>query len=532
MATVVGNENLRDLWNELSASRGDHLFLTCENRAGHRRSFTYGEFDRLVNRTANFLLTVGVRQGDNVAIQLYNSPEYVSATFALAKIGAVAVPINMQLVFDECAFQFDRCGIRTVICEPDCLGYYFAEAAPPCPNNTCEERRIYPMERVLVAHSGGDGLVAGAVDFDAGASACGDALDDPCALDGQDTAMIIFTSGTTSCPKGVEITHANMLFAGYYGDWQCALGPDDRMLTTMPAFHSNFQLAALMPVLTAGASLVVLEKYSARNFWRQVREHGATAIQMVAMMARTLMMQPVDAAEHEHRVRSVQYYLPIGDEEKEAFERRFSVRLQNCYGATESICWALTDLPCGPRRWPSVGRAGLGYEVEILDEAGHPAAPGTVGEIAVKGIPGISLMKGYYDDPEATARTVSEEGWYLSGDKGYRDEEGWFYFVDRKCNMIKRGGENVSATEVEEVLSAHPAVAECAVIGVDDPVRDQAVKAFVVLGQGQAASVEEITRFAACRLADFKVPTIMEIVGELPHTSVGKVEKKLLCSLD
>lgn len=109
-----------------------------------------------------------------------------------------------------------------------------------------------------------------------------------------------------------------------------------------------------------------------------------------------------------------------------------------------------------------MGRAGLGYEVEILDEAGHPAAPGTVGEIAVKGIPGISLMKGYYDDPEATARTVSEEGWYLSGDKGYRDEEGWFYFVDRKCNMIKRGGENVSATEVEEVLSAHPAVAECA----------------------------------------------------------------------
>ena len=328
MATVVGNENLRDLWNELSASRGDHLFLTCENRAGHRRSFTYGEFDCLVNRMANFLLAVGVRQGDNVAIQLYNSPEYVSATFALAKIGAVAVPINMQLVFDECAFQFDRCGIRTVICEPDCLGYYFAEAAPPCPNNTCEERRIYPMERVLVAHSGGEGLVAAAVDFDAGVGACGDALDDPCALDGQDTAMIIFTSGTTSCPKGVEITHANMLFAGYYGDWQCALGPDDRMLTTMPAFHSNFQLAALMPVLTAGASLVVLEKYSARNFWRQVREHGATAIQMVAMMARTLMMQPVDAAEREHRVRSVQYYLPIGDEEKEAFERRWTIRVR------------------------------------------------------------------------------------------------------------------------------------------------------------------------------------------------------------
>lgn len=532
MATVVGNENLRDLWNELSASRGDHLFLTCEDRAGHRCSFTYGEFDRLVNRTANFLRLAGVKKGDNVAIQLYNSPEYVSATFALAKIGAVAVPINMQLVFGECAFQFDRCAIRTVICEPDCQGYYFADAMPPCPNNTCGKRRVYPMERVFVCHSGGEGLVAGAVDFDAGVDACADVLDERCDLDGQDTAMIIFTSGTTSCPKGVEITHANMLFAGHYGDWQCALGPEDRMLTTMPAFHSNFQLAALMPVLAAGASLVVLEKYSARNFWRQVREHGATAIQLVAMMARTLMMQPCDAAEREHCVRSVQYYLPITDEEKEAFERRFSVRLQNCYGATESICWALTDLPYGPRRWPSVGRPGLGYEAEILDETGRAVPPGTVGEIAVRGIPGISLMKGYYDDPEATARTVNGEGWYLSGDKGYRDEEGWFYFVDRKCNMIKRGGENVSATEVEDALLMHPAVAECAVIGVDDPVRDQAVKAFVVLVQGQAATVEEITRFAACRLADFKVPTLMEIVDELPHTSVGKVEKKLLCSFD
>lgn len=158
--------------------------------------------------------------------------------------------------------------------------------------------------------------------------------------------------------------------------------------------------------------------------------------------------------------------------------------------------------------------------------------PGTVGEIAVRGIPGISLMKGYYDDPEATARTVNGEGWYLSGDKGYRDEEGWFYFVDRKCNMIKRGGENVSATEVEDALLMHPAVAECAVIGVDDPVRDQAVKAFVVLHEGHTAAIEEITHFVACRLADFKVPTIMEIVERLPHTSVGKVEKKLLCALD
>lgn len=529
MTTIVGNENLRDLWNELSASRGDSLFLTYESRSGEQRSFTYEEFDRLVNRTANCLLKAGVKKGDNVAIQLYNCPEYVSVTFALAKIGAVAVPVNMQLVFGECAYQFKKCDIRVVVCEPDCMGYYFAEVAPPCPSSAGDEREVYPMEHVFVAHGESGALAPGAVDFGAAVAACSDKLDAPCELDGQDTAMIIFTSGTTSCPKGVEITHANMLFAGYFGDWQCALGPSDRLLTTMPAFHSNFQTAALMPVLTAGATLVMIEKYSARNFWRQVREHEATAIQMVAMMARTLMMQPHDVAEREHKVRSAQYYLPITDEEKHAFEERFAVRLQNCYGATETICWVLTDLPYGPQKWPSVGRAGLGYEVEILDGEGRPVPPGTLGDIAVKGIPGVSLMKGYYRDPEATARAMNEEGWYFSGDKGYRDEQGWFYFVDRKCNMIKRGGENISATEVEEVLAQHPAVAECAVIGVPDPVRDQAVKAFVVPMGDMGTTVEDLRRFCARQLADFKVPTIMEIVEALPHTSVGKVEKKLLC---
>ena len=137
-------------------------------------------------------------------------------------------------------------------------------------------------------------------------------------------------------------------------------------------------------------------------------------------------------------------------------------------------------------------------------------------------------MKGYYRDPEATAAAMTADGRYRTGDKGYRDEDGWFYFVDRKSNMIKRAGENISASEVEEVLLDHPAVAEAAVIGVDDPVRDQAVKAFIVLDAGAVATTDDITAYCACRLADFKVPTIVEVVDGLPHTSVGKVAKKLL----
>ena len=187
----------------------------------------------------------------------------------------------------------------------------------------------------------------------------------------------------------------------------------------------------------------------------------------------------------------------------------------------------LTDLPFGERRWPSVGKPGLGYEVEIREE-GRTLPAGEVGEIAVRGERGVALMKGYYADAEATARAVDADGWYLTGDKGYRDEDGWFYFVDRKSNMIKRAGENISASEVEDVLAGHPAVAEAAVIGVPDPVRDQAVKAFVMLERGMEATVEELAEHCACRLADYKVPTIVEIVEDLPRTSVGKVAKKLL----
>ena len=151
-----------------------------------------------------------------------------------------------------------------------------------------------------------------------------------------------------------------------------------------------------------------------------------------------------------------------------------------------------------------------------------------MGEIVVHGMPGITLMKGYYDEPEITAETVDSDGWMYTGDKGYRDEEGWFYFVDRKSNMIKRSGENISASEVEGVLASHPDIAEAAVIGVPDPVRDQAVKAFLIPEKGCVLDRDEVVGYCKGRLAGFKIPSIIEVVDDLPRTSVGKIAKKLL----
>ena len=527
MASIVSNTTLRDLWEWLSEHRADHVFLAFESKEGARRSFTYAEFDAFINRTANMLLEHGVKPGDNVGVQLYNSPEHIACCMACAKIGAVAVPVNMQYTLAECAFVLDTCGIEVLVSEPDCQCYYCA-GVPSCIAGPGEWGSPRQVPHLLIAHAGQEELAAECVDFDAEVARQSPTLGFRADIKALDTAMIIFTSGTTSCPKGVELTHANMLFGGYYGDWQCGLCADDRMLTTMPAFHSNFQTAALMPVLTAGATLVFAERYSARRFWRQVRDYDATAIQLVAMMARTMMLQPVDEGERDHRVRSVQYYLPISDEEKRAFERRFGLRLQNCYGLTESVCWVATDFASGERRWPSIGRVGIGYEMEVLGDDGRPLGPGEVGDIVVRGEPGYSLMKGYYREPEATARTL-RDGMLLTGDKGYRDEGGWFYFVDRKSNMIKRAGENISASEVEDVLLEHPAVEEAAVIGVDDPIRDQAVKAFVKLSDGfDESALDDIVAHCRHNLADFKVPTIIETVDDFPRTSVGKIAKKLL----
>ena len=188
----------------------------------------------------------------------------------------------------------------------------------------------------------------------------------------------------------------------------------------------------------------------------------------------------------------------------------------------------LTDPPTGPRRWPSVGRPGLGYEVRIAGDDGAQAAAGELGEIQVKGTRGRTIMKEYYNDPEATARTFTQDGWLRTGDKGYMDEDGWFFFVDRKANMIKRAGENISASELESVLMQHPAVDEAAVIGVPDPIRDQAVKAFVKPRVGVEITEGEVLAFCEEHMAGFKVPSFVQIVDDFPRTCSMKIEKKLL----
>lgn len=537
MTDIVGNETLRDLWQSVVSRRGDRSFLIFHNRIGDIFEYTYSEFDQDVNRIANVFLSLDIKKGDHVALQLHSSPEFLMCLFGLAKIGAIVVPVNEQYLADEAEYILRTSGAVCAVTEPLFFETY----------EELLQRGLYFPKGLLVARAGSDSPESD-IDFSQfytksgeetdGVQSIYDFWDMRCKestelreyveLNSMDPCQIIYTSGTTSRPKGVVVTHANMVFSGLYGDWEVSLRGSDRVLSSMPACHSNFQLAALMPVITAGATIIIVEKYSARRFWRQVQHYRATVIQCVAMMLRTLMLQPVSDHEQKHHVREVLYFISVTDAEKEAFEKRFNVKIMNTYGSTESIGWALTDPPVGKRNWPSVGRAGLGYEVRIADVNDKELPHGEVGEIQIKGVRGRSIMLEYFNNPEATEDTFSADGWLKTGDQGYQDDNGWFFFVDRKSNMVKRAGENISTTEIEEILEEHPYISEAAVIGVDDPIRDQAIKAFVLPLDKSKVTVEELKTYCESKMAKFKVPSYFEIVDEFPRTCSLKIEKKLL----
>lgn len=537
MTDIVGNETLRDLWQSVVERKGRRHFLTFQNRVGDVFEYTYAAFDEDVNRIANVFLDLGIEKGDHVALHLHSSPEFLMCLFGLAKIGAVAVPVNEQYLADEAEYILENSEAVCVVVEPlfyetyqELLarGHYFpkgvvvARAGTESPKSNIDFSKIYtPLGSV---EEGQQGI------YDFWMMRCEESaiLRDSCELNSEDPVQIIYTSGTTSRPKGVVLTHANMVFSGLYGDWEVSLRGSDRVLTSMPACHSNFQLAALMPVITAGASIIIIEKYSASRFMKQIRHYKATVIQCVAMMLRTLLLQPVDPEEKNHCVREVLYFIPITEAEKEEFEKRFGMRIMNTYGSTESIGWAITDPPVGARNWPSVGRAGLGYKARICNADDEEVPHGEVGEIQIKGDRGRSVMLEYYNNPEATANTFTNDGWLKTGDQGYQDDNGWFYFVDRKVNMVKRSGENISTTEIEEILEEHPLIAEAAVIGVPDPIRDQAIKAYVRFVPGQSLALEEVDQYCKDHMASFKVPSFYVVVDDFPRTCSMKIEKKLL----
>jgi crotonobetaine/carnitine-CoA ligase len=492
MTDLIGDRTLPMTLDEVADARAGAPFLVFEAADGSVSEITYRALHENVQRLAEGLAGLGVAEGSKVCVHLRNCPEFVYAFFAIAYLGAVMVPTNVANGANEMRYALGHADVELIITSEGYLDLFAATLVD------------VPTVRAAVVTT--DAAVCDLpVPIHSFATLLSSARRRQHGDVGAETPVeILFTSGTTANPKGVVLTHANCLWSG----------------------EREAQSFGLLPALVSGATFVLIEEYRATKFWEQVRRHRATHTALVAMLLRTLLRQPPAATDRDHCLRTVNYALNVPTVEKDQFESRFGVELINGYGLSEAMICVCAAPLSGERRWPSIGLPAVDRQVRIVDEDDRELPTGEVGEIVVWGVPGRTITLGYYNDPQASAEAIVD-GWLHTGDNGYVDELGYFYFFDRKKDVIKRAGENISASEVEAVLLEHPKVALSAVIGIPDPIRDQAVMAFVVPA-GERPDEEELIAFCKERLAGFKVPTVFEIRTSLPLTSIGKVEKKLL----
>jgi crotonobetaine/carnitine-CoA ligase len=342
-----------------------------------------------------------------------------------------------------------------------------------------------------------------------------------------DLAAVLYTSGTTSAPKGVQVTHANYGAVGSAVSTHLGMTAGDRWLIALPLFHANAQYYCTMSALVTGASIVLAPRFSASRWASQAADHGATLASLFAAPARMILANPPDSFKEATRLRAVIFAQNLSDEQAQDFESRFHTRLLQIYGMTETVLPATMNPNSELRQWDSIGQPLPNVQITIADDEGRPVPVGSVGELRVRGELGSTVASGYFRRPEATA-SVFGDGEVRTGDLARADIDGFVYFVDRAKDMIKRAGENVAATEVERVISAHEDVTESAVIGMPDAVRDEAIVAYVVFADGHKTSLNDLTAWCGKRLAAFKVPERFVAVQSLPRTSVGKIRKQEL----
>jgi carnitine-CoA ligase len=488
-----------------------HPFVVDLTEPGGPRTWSYGDAMEDVERLAAGLRTLGVGPGDRVALRMANSWAFVAVLLASLRIGAIAVPTIRQYSPDELRYTLEDSGAVCLVFDdgpgagavldalPDGLTAISTEASAPGARPTS-------LDRVRSA----------------GNRARRSTRQQATALRADDDAMIFYTSGTTSRPKGVVLTHGAILESCRISADDQRLRSDDRGLVVLPLFHCNALFIQLVPLLLAGATAVIADRFSASGYLDTMRDHRITLANLTAGAARSVLAQPERPEDRDHRVRRLTFGLPLHADEIARIEARFGMPAHMVYGLTESTCGGTrTPLHIAPRSgWQSLGIAQPGWRVAISREDGEPAAFGEIGEILLQG-PGV--MDRYWNRPDATAE-AKRGGWLHTGDLGVQDEAGFLYFHSRIKDMLKPKGENVAASEIEEVLEQHPGVVEAAVIGVFDPHHEERIVAFVS-GAREEDDADVLRAHCEGRLAAFKVPSEFHRLDVLPHTSIGKVNK-------
>jgi acyl-CoA synthetase (AMP-forming)/AMP-acid ligase II len=497
---VVWAMRIEDLLDSRTEKTPDKPFLRFRDEA-----YTYRETTARSKRYANALADLGVDSGDPVALFLPNRPEFLFAMFGAAYRDAVTAPSNPEYTAGELEHSLSLSRPALLVTTPELAGTARAAAVDTT------------VDRIVTTG-----------DTDAHASLPALADDQRPVVESHDgdaasVGLHMYTSGTTGPPKAVECQHENWTRSAV--DFQKRMGftHEDTLFTALPLFHANAQIYSTLGAAAAGAAVVVYEDFSTSNWWDWCREHGVTEFNAMGSMLKMLDNVPERDDDADNPVELV-FSAGTPPELIEPFEARFDLRVVEGYSLTEDPLLVLNPTDPDRRKVGSIGLPPAEKRIRVVDEDGDPVDPGEKGEL-VQDCP--ALMAGYHRQPEKTDEAI-RDGWFYTGDYGKIDEDGFVYFLDRKKDIVRRGGENISSFEVEGVIKALDGVDEVAVVPRPDEFYGEVVKAMVKVETGHDLAPEDVV--AACRgeLASFKLPEYVEFVDDFPYTPTGKIRKQEL----
>lgn len=484
----------------------DRQFVQCDSDW-----ITLGELDRRSDRVACALQQMGVRKDDRVAINLPNRLEYIVLIYAVAKAGAIQVPLNTYLRGEFLRHQLEQTSPRIYVTD---------EAGLRLLNPVLSELSQQP-QLVLVGAADKTDDLPDSVAYEGWEDTTGDL--EPVEMVPSDVCAIIYTSGTTGPSKGCTITHGYycnlinvFIHFGWYEDGDVIFGAN-------PLFHFSGQTWLVAAALAVRGSVIVEPKFSASTYMARIRETGATTALGMGAMGAAILAQPPDDADRNHKLRHITF-MPSSPDLIDAFEKRFGIEpFAEVFGQSE--CWpALLGDPREPRRPGSMGKVTPGLEVKIVDEEDNEVSHGEAGEIVVRPTEAYRLFSGYWNNENATVEAFRNL-WHHTGDQGRVDSEGYFWFVDRKKDSLRRRGENVSSIELEQAILKHQAIAQVAVHAVPSDLSEDDIKACVVLAEGEKPGPEELFEFFRTTLPYYAMPRYLEILDELPANVNGRVQK-------